>query len=98
MSKMYQTAQNRAYPPPPPPQQLFNITETRIVGASVAQWSERSPFISEVAGPIVSENAPNVTRTQCSIHAKRVTQHSAESRGFSLGAPVSSHREVDRVG
>ena len=28
----------------------------------------------------------------------RVSQHSAESRGFSPGAPVSSHREVDRVG
>ena len=25
-------------------------------------------------------------------------KHSAESRGFSPGAPVSSHREVDRVG
>ena len=31
-------------------------------------------------------------------HVKRVSQHSAESRGFSPGAPVSSHREVDRVG
>ena len=29
---------------------------------------------------------------------KRVSQHSAESRGFSPGAPVSSHKEVDRVG
>ncbi len=28
----------------------------------------------------------------------RVSQHSAESRGFSPGAPVSSHREVDTVG
>ena len=35
---------------------------------------------------------------QCSTHVKRVSQHSAESRGFSPGAPVSSHREVDRVG
>ncbi len=32
------------------------------------------------------------------IHVKRVSQRSAESRGFSPGAPVSSHREVDRVG
>ncbi len=43
-------------------------------------------------------NFLNVTRTQCSTHVKRVSQHSAESRGFSPGAPVSSHREVDRVG
>ena len=65
---------------------------------SVAQWSERSPFNSEVAGSILSENFLNVTRAQCSTHVKRVSQHSAESRGFSLGTPVSSHREVDRVG
>ncbi len=37
----------------------------------------------------------NVTRTQSSTHVKRVSQHSAESRGFSLGAPISSHKEVD---
>ena len=67
------------------------------VGASVAQWSERSPFTSEVAGPILSENDLNVTQTQCSTHVKRVSPHSAESRGFSPGTPVSSHREVDRV-
>ena len=67
-------------------------------GASVAQWSGRSPFTSEVAGSILSENFLNVTRAQCSTHVKRVSQHSAESRGFSPSAPVSSHREVDRVG
>ena len=50
-------------------------------GASVAQWSERSPFTSEVAGSILSENVLNVTRTL-----------------FSPGAPVSSHKQVDRVG
>ena len=32
-----------------------------------------------------------------STHVKKVCQHSAESRGFSRGTPVSSHREVDRV-
>ena len=64
----------------------------------MAQWSERSPFTSEVAGSILSENVLNVTQTQCSAHTKRVSQHSAESRGFSPGAPVSFHREVDRVG
>ncbi len=67
-------------------------------GASVAQWSDHSPFTSEAAGSILRENFFNVTRTQCSTHAKRVSQHSAESRGFSPGATVSSHREVDRVG
>ncbi len=61
----------------------------------LAQWSERSPFTSEAAGSILRENFLNVTRNQCSNHVKRVSQHSAESRGFS---PVSSHREVDRVG
>ncbi len=68
------------------------------IGASVAQWSERSPFTSEVAGSLLSENFLNVTRAQCSTHVKRVSQHSAESRGFSPGTPVSSHREFDRVG
>ena len=51
-----------------------------------------------VASSILSENVFNVPRTQCSTHVKRVSQHSTESRGFSPGAPVSSHREVDRVG
>ncbi len=64
----------------------------------MAQWSERSPFTSEVAGSILSENFLNVTRAQGATHVKRVSQHSAESRGFSPGTPVSSHREVDRVG
>ena len=35
----------------------------------MAQWSERSPFTSEVADSILSENVLNVIRTQCSIHA-----------------------------
>ena len=64
----------------------------------MAQWSNHSPFTSEVAGSILRENFLNVTRSQCSTHMKRVSQHSAENRGFSPGAPVSSHREVDRVG
>ena len=66
----------------------------------VAQWSERSPFTSEVAGSILSENVVNASRTQCSTHVKRVkvSQHSAESRGFSSGAPVRPTGKVDRVG
>ena len=47
------------------------------------QYSERLPFTSEVAGPILRENFLSVTRTQCSTHVKRVCQHSAESRGLS---------------
>ncbi len=46
---------------------------------------------------ILRENFLNVARTQCFTHVKRVSQHSAESRGFSPGAPVSSHRKVDRL-
>ncbi len=53
---------------------------------------------SEVAGSNLRENFLNVTRAQCSTHVKRVSQHSAESRGFSPGAPVTSHKEVDRMG
>ncbi len=67
-------------------------------GASVAQRSELSPFTSEAAGPILRENFLNATRTQCSTHVKRVNQHSAESRGFSPGSLVSSHKEVNRLG
>ncbi len=67
---------------------------------SVAKWSERSPYTSVVAGSMLSaQNVLNGTQIQCSTHAKRVCQHSAESRGFSPGTPVSSHREcVDSVG
>ncbi len=77
---------------------LAPFKASRVTGASVAQWSERSPFTSEVAGSILSENFLNVTQTQCSTHVKKVCQRSAESRGFSPGTPVSSQREVDRVG
>ena len=54
-----------------------------VLGASVAQWSVRSPFTSEVAALWVRFSA----RT-----------FSTECRGFSPGTPVFSHREVDRVG
>ncbi len=64
------------------------------LGASVAQWSERSPLTSEAAGSILSENFLNATRTQSCAHAKRVSQYSAESRRFSPGALVSSHRDI----
>ena len=53
----------------------------------MAQWSDRLLFTSEVASSILSGNFLKVTRIQCSTHVKRVSQHSAESRGFSPGAP-----------
>ncbi len=64
-------------------------------GASVAQWSERSSFTSEVAGSILSENFLSVTRAQCSTHVKRVSQHSAESRGFFPGTPEQPEETHD---
>ena len=54
-----------------------------IMGFRVAQSPEQAPFTSEFVGSILP------IRTD----AKRVGQRSAESRGFSPGAPVSSHRE-----
>ena len=61
-------------------------------GASVAKWLAHLPFTSEAAGSSLSENFLNVTRTQSSCE-KSKSQRSAESRGFSPGTPVSSHRE-----
>jgi dsRNA-specific ribonuclease len=49
---------------------------------SVAQSSEQAPFTSEFVGLILMRT-----------HVKKVSQRSAESHGFSPGAPVSSHRE-----
>ncbi len=44
--------------------------------------------LHEVAGSILSEDIFNVTQAQCSTHVRRVSQHSAESRGFSPSTPV----------
>ena len=54
-----------------------------VLGALVAQCSERSLFSSEVAGSIVSENVVNVSGSQCFTPVKGINEHSAESRGFS---------------
>ena len=78
----------------PDDEERGTIPSKKVPGASVAQWSERSPFTSEVTGSILSENFLNATRSQCSTNVKRVSQHSAESRGFSPGTSVSSHREL----
>ena len=43
-----------------------------------------TPFTSEVAGSILSENVLNVSRTQCFTRVKIVSQHSAESRSSFL--------------
>ena len=57
--------------------------------------SARLSCTSEVAGSILSENVLNVTRNPCCSHGERVSQRSAESRGYCPGASVFSHREVD---
>ena len=58
----------------------------------MVKWSAHLPFTSKVAGSSLSENFLSVTRTQSSCE-KSKSQRSAESRGFSPGTPVSSHRE-----
>jgi hypothetical protein len=65
----------------------------RFKGASVAKWLAHLPFTSEAAGSSLSENFLNATRTQSSCEKSKKSQRSAESRGFSPGTPVSSHRE-----
>jgi hypothetical protein len=62
------------------------------VGASVAKWLAHLPFTSEAAGSNLTKYFLNATRTQSSCE-KSKSQRSAESRGFSTGTPVSSHRE-----
>jgi hypothetical protein len=62
------------------------------IGASVAKWLAHLSFTSKAAGSSLSENFLNATRTQSSCE-KSKSQRSAESCGFSLGTPVSSHRE-----
>ncbi len=81
---------------------MIITTRSWLYGASVAQWSERSPSTSEIAGSILSENSLNVTRSRCSTHVKRVSQHSGEAAKVvdflrALQFPLI-HREVDRVG
>jgi hypothetical protein len=61
-------------------------------GNSVAKWLAHLPFTSKVASSDLIENFLNATRTQSSCE-KSKSQRSAESRGFSLGTPVPSHRE-----
>ena len=76
--------------------QLINSSQGQDMGkdkgASVAKWLAHLPFTSEAAGSSLSENFLNATRTQSS-REKGKSQRSAESRGFSPGTPVSSHRE-----
>ena len=64
----------------------------------VAHLQEHSPFTSEVAGSILSENLLNVARIQCSTHVKRVSQRSAESLGFLWVLWFPSTGNVDRAG
>ena len=70
---------------------LANTQNTNI-GASVAKWLAHLPFTSEAAGSNLTRYFLDATRTQSSCE-KSKSQRSAESRGFSPGTPVSSHRE-----
>jgi hypothetical protein len=54
----------------------------------MAQSSKQAPFTSEIVGSILA----------IPTHVKRVSQRSAESRGFSPGAPFPPTGKVDRVG
>jgi hypothetical protein len=62
------------------------------VPPSGAKCLTHLPFTSEVAGSSLGENFLDATRTQSSCE-KSKSQRSAESREFSPGTPVSSHRE-----
>ena len=64
----------------------------KFYGASVAKWLAHLPFTSEAAGSNLTKYFLNATRTQSACE-KSKSQRSAESRGFSPGTPVSSHRE-----
>ena len=57
-----------------------------------SEWLAHLPFTFEAAGSNLSENFLNATRNQSSCE-KSKSQRCAESRGFSPGTPVSSHRE-----
>jgi hypothetical protein len=72
----------------------FNIEDITVPykGASVAKWLAHLPFTSEAAGSNLTRYFLDATRTQSSCE-KSKSQRSAESRGFSPGTPVSSHRE-----
>ena len=68
------------------------IMQFELIVTSVAKWLAHLPFTSEAAGSNLTEYFLNATRTQSSCE-KSKSQRSAESRGFSPGIPVSSHRE-----
>jgi aspartate carbamoyltransferase catalytic subunit len=63
-----------------------------VYRASVAKWLAHLPFTSEATGSNLTKYFFNATRTQSSCE-KSKSQRSAESRGFSPGTSVSSHRE-----
>ena len=68
------------------------IQQHKSNGASVAKWLAHLPFTSEAAGSNLTRYFLDATRTQSSCE-KSKSQRSAESRVFSPGTPVSSHRE-----
>ena len=62
----------------------------------MAKWLDHLPFTSKVVGVILNCDPLIVTRTQSSCE-KSISQCSAECHGFSLGTPVSTHRESFQV-
>ena len=56
--------------------------------ASLVQWSDNSSFTSKVPSSIPSKVDLNPF-----VMCNEYCQRSAQSRGFSPGTPVSSHRE-----
>jgi aspartate carbamoyltransferase catalytic subunit len=61
-------------------------------GDSVAKWLAHLPLTSAAASSNLTKYFLNATRTQSSCE-KSKSQRSAESRGFSPGTSISSHRE-----
>jgi hypothetical protein len=71
----------------------YSITwQTNTKWLVVVKWLAHLPFTSEAAGSSLNEIFLNATRTQSPCE-KSKSQRSAESRGFSPGTTVSSHRE-----
>jgi hypothetical protein len=61
-------------------EKFFDELIARVYNSAVVRTTVFSPLSSWI-------------RLSLWIHVKRVSQRSVESRGFSPGAPVSSHRE-----
>jgi hypothetical protein len=75
-----------------PRKYIAKTLKNHVSNSSVAKWLAHLPFTSEAAGSNLTKYFLNATRAQSACE-KSKSQRSAESRGFSPGTPVSSHRE-----